>query len=267
MLRNNVDAIQPHNRAALERLIQRITAKRLGCTFTVADWDEIHRILGRPWARWYRTLLQAYPLAGVPFYVPWKMETSRGATCMILPPDALKAYSAQDYFFVDAFYLQWLQFGEAFHFGGPGRWLIPSDESVAPIVHSFSDGDAGPISTNLLFDDFILAASLERPREKRVPGAARIKQQLEKILIPKALFEKATVTSAFENIRRLAKEHDPLKEGIEIELTPSVQKCPRLITFSVENETLRELVLIVACVADLECDLTAKGVQIRNTFE
>jgi hypothetical protein len=89
---------------------------------------------------------------------------------MILGPEPTIYYSKQDYFFVDDDYRQWLQFAEAIHFGGPSRWLIPADESAEPIVHTFSDGDAGPRSLDIRFDDFLLSSifnkTLSDPPEK-----------------------------------------------------------------------------------------------------
>ena len=77
-------------------------------------------------------------------------------------------------------------------------------------------------------------------------------------------FAQASVPVIFETICRLAREHDPLHEGIEIELTSATRACPRLIALTQENKTLRDLILVIGCIANLDCELTGKGVQIHT---
>ena len=92
-----MNGIQPNNVSAFVQLIEGIKRAALGGVFSVSDWDEINANMRRSVPRWYRDLLEVYPLGGVHFTVPEDAPDPEVKTlvwtCAILCPRALKYYS------------------------------------------------------------------------------------------------------------------------------------------------------------------------------
>ena len=165
---------------------------------------------------------------------------------MILPPEALEFYGNNDWFFDSRPFPSFVQFGEAWEFGGPARWLIPVANDAEPIVHTFSDGDTAPLSTGLRFDDFVLKCKLYDPAAHVIHPNAAAKAAAE-IIIPEVKFENATLQQAVDMLNELAKVHDPREIGITIDLTPAALKQTEIIrTLAPKEIKLSELVRTVA---------------------
>lgn len=284
-LENTLNGIQPKNVPAFAQLLERINGAGLGGIFSVSDWEEINANMRRSAPRWYRELLEAYPLGKVQFTVPEDAPdpevTTPVWTCAILSPEALKFYSREDYFFDGDSFPQWFQFGEAFKFGGPDRWLISMDETVEPIVYRFSSGDTEPISTGRRFDDFLLTASVVDPnarsdsaRPKRSPAQEAVLNKLESIVIPVVAFEETSVAAAVEKLNALAKEYDPEKQGIRIELDLSGPARAKgsagagngTLYLTLKNESLGEALRVTACYSDLKIVVAPEKVLLVHMF-
>jgi hypothetical protein len=265
-----MDGIQPRNAAALERLAAQIKAEKRGspfakaAPFTAADWTKLTGTPGCQFPAWYQSFSQQFPLASLALEVPWERGRYNWTSCMILPTEALEFYGNNDWFFADRPFPSFVQFGEAWEFGGPARWLIPVANDAEPIVHTFSDGDTAPLSTGLRFDDFVLKCKLyDAAAHVIIPNEAA--RAAAEIIIPEVKFENTTLQQAVDMLNELAKVHDPREIGITIEVTPAaLEQTEVILDIAPKENNLSELVRSVALLNDLSFEQTETGYRITT---
>jgi len=98
--------------------------------------------------------------------------------------------------------------------------------------------------------------------------------KLQSIIVPVVAFEETSIAAAIEKLNVLAKEYDPEKLGIRIELElsgpPQVKGSPGAgngpLTFTLKNESLGKALRLTECLSNLKMVVTSEKVLLVHMF-